>query len=124
MSRKRVRQIADELAQIEMASWDELWPIVDECSKVLRELAPNTRRLFMIHVITEIYEEQSGRCALCNEALTFDDLHVDHRIPFIWGGGNERGNLQLAHPRCNQAKGDSVDLRDLVPYLESRCMNL
>ena len=124
MSRNRIRQIANEMARIEMASWDDLWSVVEECSKSLRELAPFRRRPFMVHIINEIYEEQGGTCALCSGPLDLSHLHVDHRIPFTWGGGNERGNLQLAHPRCNQSKGEQVDLRELIPYLESRYMNL
>lgn len=124
MSRRRVHQIADEMVRIEMACWDELWPVLEECSEILRELAPGRRRPFMVHVITEIHEEQGGLCSLCAEPLDLGHLHVDHRIPFTWGGGNERSNLQVAHPRCNQAKGDFVTPRDLIPYLESRCMNL
>lgn len=124
MSRRRICQIADEMGEIEMAGWEDLWPIIIECSTILREMAPVKRRLFMVHVITELYEEQGRTCALCGELLELSNLHVDHRIPFTWGGGNERGNLQLAHPSCNRSKGDSTDLRDLIPYLESRCMNL
>jgi 5-methylcytosine-specific restriction endonuclease McrA len=124
MSRKRIHQIADEMGRIDSAYWEELWPVAEECSTILRELAPIKRRPFMSHVITELYGQQNGKCALCNGELKLPHLHVDHRIPFTWGGGNERENLQVAHPRCNQEKGDGVDLRDLIPYLESRCMNL
>jgi 5-methylcytosine-specific restriction endonuclease McrA len=123
MSRTRIRQIADEMASIEMFSWNDFWPIVEECSEILRELAPMKRRPFMAHVITELYDEQGGACAICSGSLDLTRLHVDHRIPFARGGGNERANLQLVHPRCNQRKGDFVDLRDLIPYLESRYMN-
>jgi len=124
MSRKRIHEIADEIARIEMTSWNGLWLVAEECSAILNKLAPVRRRPFMAHVIIELYEEQAGICALCGNALDLPRLHVDHRIPFTWGGGNERGNLQLAHPRCNQSKGDGVDLRELIPYLESRYMNL
>ncbi|WP_081849233.1 MULTISPECIES: HNH endonuclease [Acidiphilium] len=124
MSRERIRQIAAEIGDIEMAGWGDLWPVITECSTILGEMAPIKRRRLMDHVITELYEEQGGTCALCGELLEISNCHRDHRIPFTWGGGNERGNLQLAHPSCNQSKGDSVDLRDLIPYLESRCMNL
>ncbi len=110
--------------EIEGSLWRGLWPVVEECSEILREIAPVKRRPFMVHVINELYHEQGGICALCGELLEFGNLHVDHRIPFTWGGGNERGNLQLAHPGCNQSKSDSVDLQDLIPYLESRYMNL
>ena len=124
MSRKRIRELADEMGQIELSTWAKLDAVMEECSEVLRELASIKRRPFLAHVITELYEEQGGVCALCSDPLDLNRMHVDHRIPFSRGGGNERGNLQLAHPSCNQQKGSDVDLRDLLPYLESRYMNL
>lgn len=124
MNRKRIHQIADEMVRIEMASWANLWSVVGECSEILRELDPIKRRPFMALVITELYEAQGGRCALGPHSLDLASLQVDHRIPFSWGGGNERGNLQVVCPRCNQTKGNVVELQDLIPYLESRCMNL
>lgn len=124
MSRKRIRELADEMGQIELSTWEGFNAVVDECSEVLRELAPVKRRLFFNHVIMELYEEQGGICALCPDPLDLNRMHVDHRIPFSRGGGNERGNLQLAHPSCNQQKGNDVDRRDLLVYLESRYMNL
>ena len=124
MSRKRIRELADEMGQIELSTWADLNAVMEECSEVLKELAPVRRRPFFAHVITELYEEQGGACPMCKGPLDLNRMHVDHRIPFSWGGGNERGNLQLAHPSCNQRKGNDVDLRDLLPYLENRYMNL
>ena len=124
MTRRRIREIANEMAAAEAACWNDLWPVLEECSQLLRELAPVKRRLFMAHVVAELHDEQDGLCAICSGPLDLDALHVDHRIPFTWGGGNERGNLQVAHPRCNQRKADAVEAYDLVPYLESRCMNI
>lgn len=49
---------------------------------------------------------------------------VDHIIPFKYGGGNERTNIQLARPPCNLQKGSTVDPHDLLKYLEDRYMNL
>jgi 5-methylcytosine-specific restriction endonuclease McrA len=51
------------------------------------------------------------------------DVDVDHKIPFCYGGGHERTNLQLAHPSCNRSRRSSVDPRDLLRYLEDRYMN-
>lgn len=124
MSRTRINEIAEEMADINRTMWDDLWPVVDECSEILREIAPIKRRRFFTQVVVELYVAQDGNCALCSRSLDLSGLHVDHRIPFSRGGGNERGNLQLAHPQCNQAKGDFADLRELIPYLESRYMNV
>jgi 5-methylcytosine-specific restriction endonuclease McrA len=51
------------------------------------------------------------------------DVDVDHKIPFCYGGGHERTNLQLAHASCNRSRQSSVAPRDLLRYLESRYMN-
>lgn len=124
MSRKRIRELADEIGRIELSTWADLDAVMEECSDVLKELAPVRRRPFLVHVVTELYDEQGGTCAICDGPLNLNQMHVDHYIPFSRGGGNERGNLQLAHPSCNQQKGSDIDLRELLPYLEDRYMNL
>jgi len=124
MTRERLVEIAAEMGQIEVEAWDLVWSIAEECSEILRVLAPGRRRLFLAHVVQTLYEEQDGMCPLCGEAMEPSSFHRDHRIPFRWGGGHERGNLQLVHPRCNQQKSDDVDLRELIPYLEDRYLNL
>jgi hypothetical protein len=54
----------------------------------------------------------------------FDEIDVDHKIPFCYGGGNERGNIQLAHSACNRLKRAEVNPHDLLAYLEDQYMNL
>ncbi|KRF39989.1 hypothetical protein ASH01_19565 [Terrabacter sp. Soil811] len=70
-----------------------------------------------------MWDGQSGLCALCEEPMQRDDVDVDHKIPFSYGGGHERANLQLAHSSCNRSRRNSVDPRDLLRYLEDRYMN-
>ena len=102
----------------------ELWTLVAETASVLRELNPGPpRRLWLTSVVNEMWDEQSGLCALCGEPMQRLEVDVDHKIPFCYGGGHERGNLQLAHPSCNRSRRSSVDPRDLLRYLESRYMN-
>lgn len=102
----------------------ELWVLVAESASVLRELNPGPpRRLWLTSVVNEMWDEQSGLCALCGTSMDRSDVNVDHRIPFCYGGGHERSNLQLAHPVCNQRRRNDVDPRDLLRYLESRYMN-
>ena len=71
----------------------------------------------------ELYQEQNGLCGLCETSMEPDAYEVDHKIPFAYGGGHERTNLQLAHPECNRRKGASVDPHHLLEYLEDRYMN-
>ena len=122
--RSRYESMAVAMAEQEAAWSADLWATLEECSATLAEMNPIRRRPFLATVIQELHERQGGTCALCGMSLDLSSFHVDHRIPFSWGGGNERGNLQLAHPRCNQRKGDLVEAQDLVPYLEDRALNL
>jgi 5-methylcytosine-specific restriction endonuclease McrA len=114
-----IRARAERLRQ---TSFDEFWSTLAAAASVLRDISPSQRRIFLVSVVEEMRHEQDGLCALCHELLD-SDLHVDHKIPFCYGGGNERGNLQLAHASCNQRKRNQVDARDLLRYLEDRYMN-
>ncbi|WP_373540358.1 HNH endonuclease [Chamaesiphon sp.] len=61
---------------------------------------------------------------MCHTELEESLIQVDHIIPFTYGGGNERTNLQLAHGKCNHQKWTNVRAWDLIEYLESQYMNL
>lgn len=119
---------SDDLARrakwLEDRSWADFWSTVAESASILRELDPVKRRPWLAEVVREMYEEQGGLCSICSAHLAFDDLEVDHVIPFCYGGGNERANLQLAHMACNRRKRSAVDPRDLLRYLEGKHMNL
>jgi hypothetical protein len=45
------------------------------------------------------------------------------RAPVVAAVPRAIRNLQLAHSDCDQSKGDFVELRELIPYLESRYTN-
>ena len=110
--------------KLEMASFQELWTLAAQCGSEIADLMPQKRRPWISEIIQELFHEQQGKCALCGQALALESLHVDHRIPFCYGGGNERNNLQLAHDHCNLQKKAQVRPRDLIRYLEDKMMNL
>lgn len=63
----------------------------------------------------EIAERDGWVCQLCSKpvdpALEWPDpmsQSLDHKIPLAKGGSHTRENCQLAHLRCNLAKGDRV----------------
>jgi len=118
----------DDLMQraraIERRSFNELWTLVVETASVLTEIDPPRRRAWLASVVERMVEEQDGFCGLCGLSLSNDAVEVDHIIPFCYGGGNERDNLQVTHMRCNREKRNSVDPVDLLRYLEDRYMNL
>jgi 5-methylcytosine-specific restriction endonuclease McrA len=53
--------------------------------------------------IKEIYAAQKGRCAYCKIKVG-DKYHVDHIQPLIKGGSNDKRNLQICCPTCNNRK--------------------
>jgi 5-methylcytosine-specific restriction endonuclease McrA len=114
---RRLQKLADD-------SFRQLWTLVAESASILRELSPNQRKPWLASVIQDLRYEQNGNCGLCGETLTGQDAEVDHIIPFCYGGGHERSNIQLACRPCNRSKRATVDPRDLLRYLEGRYMNL
>lgn len=120
----RSENIRERARSLEESTFRELWTLVVECASILREIAPNRRQIWLQEVIEELFREQEGLCGLCGKPLQRGMHEVDHKIPFVYGGGNERANIQLAHPECNRKKRAAVDPRDLLRYLEDRYMNL
>jgi hypothetical protein len=55
-----------------------------------------------------LYQRDSGCCRLCGQAVTPADATADHILPHVYGGSDDLANLQLAHARCNSAKGDRL----------------
>lgn len=70
--------------------------------------------------INEIFANQMGRCAYCKKRLgkVTSDRHVDHIIPLVEGGTNDRRNLQILCQSCNLEKGR----RD--PLLHARMLGM
>lgn len=111
-------------AAVEQHAYREFWTNLMECSQILNNIAPGKRKPWLANVVQDMYRVQNGLCALCNLPMDLIEFDVDHKIPFCYGGGNERGNIQLAHSGCNRSKRAEVDPRDLLDYLEDRYMNL
>lgn len=117
-------EILQRAKKLEKESLYEFLLELTECSEILKKTSSNKRKLWLTHVIEDIYNKQNGLCAMCGEGITLKSSEVDHVIPFCYGGGNERNNLQLTCRKCNRGKGKSVDPSDLLKYLEDRVMNL
>lgn len=64
----------------------------------------------------QVRRDSHARCGYCHspEALLGMPLDVDHLIPEAVGGHTTRDNLWLACSRCNDFKGDRVDVVDPV----------
>ena len=63
-----------------------------------------------------MFVAQNGKCYLCGEQMCTDVTPgkpppsnyatVDHIVPLVLGGANDRSNLALACRECNDDKGD------------------
>lgn len=69
------------------------------------------------NLVDHLRERDGAKCALCGDRMNFtvttgprgesdDGPTIDHIVPRSLGGTNELANLQLAHWRCNRAKGN------------------
>ena len=116
-------RLAEDMADIERSAWDEVWLYADDCSEIIRNMPNYRRKRVAVALISEMLDDQGGICPLCEKLIdqsTLSAFHVDHIIPFVYGGGCERNNLQVTHPLCNLRKGSSISLYELVPYLERK----
>jgi hypothetical protein len=118
---KELKALAESLAN----DYAEAWSLADEVVEVLKTIDPHKRvQNHLRPMIVKLYVAQAGTCPLCGDPLALGDWHLDHKIPFTKGGGNETSNIQLVHPSCNLKKGDFVEIDELIVYLHGRYANL
>lgn len=109
---------------LETESFYSLLEAVIDLSDTLGSVSPPKRKAWISHIVEEIHNKQGGKCAICGRKLEYGSHEVDHVIPHSFGGGNEKGNLQLACRSCNRSKRNSVDPGALLDYLEDKAANL
>ncbi len=52
------------------------------------------------------HASRKKRCSICREQIVrWEDLSVDHVLPFIRGGKTDLANAAIAHKWCNSSKG-------------------
>ena len=75
--------------------------------EALTSIPRSTRRSLPkeVHLKSELWGKQEGRCASCNRAVAQRDLTLDHIVPKSRGGGDEKTNMQLLCISCNSSKG-------------------
>jgi 5-methylcytosine-specific restriction endonuclease McrA len=71
-----------------------------------------TSRSLSAKVRQQVIERDGYLCGLCSGEVDPGDVHIDHIIPVVHGGGDELANLQVAHSTCNLRKGARVDAED------------
>lgn len=55
-----------------------------------------------------VYASTGGLCGICCRPVSADAFDLDHIIPVARGGYHVPGNLQPAHPACNNWKRDRM----------------
>ncbi len=57
----------------------------------------------------QVFSRDKGICCLCGKRVDVNSRwEVDHIVPLSKGGTHAYANVQLAHRRCNRAKGAKV----------------
>lgn len=57
--------------------------------------------------VTLLLKQQKYRCIECRKSIKREAWEVDHIMPLVKGGSNDRYNLQILCQRCNRRKGGS-----------------
>jgi 5-methylcytosine-specific restriction endonuclease McrA len=65
--------------------------------------------------IKALFAAQKGRCPICRDSIA-KRFHIDHVMPLIRGGRNDRTNLQLLCVTCNLRKGP----KDPIAFAQER----
>jgi len=68
-------------------------------------------------LIVRLKDRDGSDCMLCYQPLK-EDITIDHIVPRSLAGKDELANLQLAHRRCNEAKGGA---ECLLPRKTTEC---
>ena len=62
-----------------------------------------------------ILRGQNVTCALCGKPISRErDLTLDHIVPHSCGGSDWLHNMQPAHRKCNELKGNTVSDADVA----------
>jgi ATP adenylyltransferase len=71
----------------------------------------------------QVLKEGGGRCALCGATKDDRPLDVDHILPRVRGGTNDRSNLQVLCAKCNRSKRDrdTTDFRATPAERDASC---
>lgn len=58
--------------------------------------------------LLKLYWATKGNCMYCNDDVGYDNLTIDHIIPFSKGGENAIENIAVCCWPCNKAKGNKL----------------
>ena len=101
-----------QLHKKEINDWHRKY-IQTSTGKLANRLKMHNRRTktkgTRLAVIQQVYEENIQKfktltCELCLKPVRFGNDSLEHFTPLSRGGTNDRGNLGVAHERCNNLK--------------------
>jgi len=69
-----------------------------------------------------IYARDDGRCVYCGKRIRYEEMHLEHKIPKVFGGSNELSNLLCSCKECNLEKSSKLLLRttDIIDVAENK----
>ena len=95
---------------------DALKRAICECLPTMGDNDSSARRRgFDRTDVRVLFEQQNGKCGICQEPMNEDQIHdgsyshIDHIKPYSRGGRTDWDNAQLTHRACNQSKGAGYD---------------
>lgn len=143
---KQIQMVACECCGALFVSANRTVFCSDECSKRVTNARHNDKRVKKIRsllvdkniTLERLYERDGGVCQLCGMLCDWKDTEVrengtivagnnypsiDHIVPISRGGLHAWGNVQLAHRRCNTAKGNrtSSPCAEIISAVRHRC---
>lgn len=95
--------------------WSKNNPIKRRANQSKRRMRLSSENSYTEEDVREIFALQRERCAYCKKKLKWKGFHIDHVLPLSSGGGNDRGNIQIACETCNVRK----HARDPIEFAQS-----
>ncbi len=74
-----------------------------------RRIRPTERVAWPKGLKQELMRRQNNTCVYCGHRRTARTLEIDHIVPVVRGGSNDKSNLQVICGPCNQRKGLQTD---------------
>lgn len=99
--------------------------LVSPDAEICGRFTPKGRRKLSKAERRAIWEDAGGRCQYCGCEVRLASMEVDHVVPYICGGKDERSNMVCACHACNNYKHTyGVNgMRDQIERLPDKLMS-
>ncbi len=99
------RKVINRACKCKMSENDTLW--MQNCIKAFFSKS-SIRQAITKEEKEQLLEKQSNKCAICGCAITSQNMHVDHIIPWDYVGDRLPDNFQGLCKDCNLSKSNHV----------------